>query len=69
MLFLNLFCSSIRDLFSKFGHVVAAEVMKDRDGKSRGFGFVQFARKEDAKAAHDADSLDLDGRTVSSFRV
>jgi cold-inducible RNA-binding protein len=52
--------------FEKFGSVVEARVITDRDtGRSRGFGFVTF---EDAAAAQSAiegmDGKTLDGRAI-----
>jgi heterogeneous nuclear ribonucleoprotein A1/A3 len=52
--------------FEKFGSVVEAKVIFDRDtGRSRGFGFVTF---EDSGAAQNAiqqmDGKTLDGRTI-----
>jgi RNA recognition motif-containing protein len=52
--------------FEKFGSVVEARVITDRDtGRSRGFGFVTF---EDSSAAQSAiegmDGKTLDGRAI-----
>jgi RNA recognition motif-containing protein len=42
----------LRDLFSQAGTVEAANVIEDRDtGRSRGFGFVEMATREEAEAA------------------
>ena len=42
----------LRDLFSQAGTVESASVVEDRDtGRSRGFGFVEMATKEDGEAA------------------
>uniref|UniRef100_A0AC35TYG7 Polyadenylate-binding protein n=1 Tax=Rhabditophanes sp. KR3021 TaxID=114890 RepID=A0AC35TYG7_9BILA len=41
----------LRTMFEKFGQVTSAIVMKEEDGKSKGFGFVCFANPEDAKVA------------------
>ena len=56
----------LRGAFSKFGPIVEATVIIDRDtGRSRGFGFVTFERPSDAdecvKQMHGAE---LDGRTL-----
>ena len=46
------------DLFGRFGHVQRIFIAKDREtGESRGFAFVNFARREDGQAAIDT----LDG--------
>ena len=42
----------LRELFSQAGTVESASVVEDRDtGRSRGFGFVEMATKEDGEAA------------------
>ena len=42
----------LRDLFSQAGTVESASVVEDRDtGRSRGFGFVEMATKEEGEAA------------------
>jgi nucleolin len=50
------------DLFSKHGNVLNATVVYDREtGRSRGFGFVTMASKEDLDTAIEA--LDGEVRT------
>ena len=44
---------TLTEVFSKYGHVTSAVVMKDEQGKSRGFGFVSFDTHEAAKAAEE----------------
>jgi len=57
----------LQEIFSDQGTVTSAKVITDRDtGKSRGFGFVEFADDEQAKAAIKAfDGASLSGRTLS----
>jgi RNA recognition motif-containing protein len=44
----------LKDIFGEFGEVVFARVITDREtGKSRGFGFLEFANIEDAKKAKE----------------
>lgn len=52
--------------FADCGEVVSARVQMDRNtGKSRGFGFVEFATAEGANAAAKLNgSKEIDGRTV-----
>ena len=56
----------LRQAFERFGEIVEAKVITDRDtGRSRGFGFVTF---DDADAAQNAvgemDGAELDGRRI-----
>jgi RNA recognition motif-containing protein len=57
---------SLRKAFASYGDITEAKVITDRDtGRSRGFGFVTFARDEDAKTAiSKMDGTSLDGRTI-----
>lgn len=56
----------LRAAFEKFGSIVEAKVVTDRDtGRSRGFGFVQFADDASAGKARDAmNGAELDGRNI-----
>ncbi|KAK8633098.1 hypothetical protein V6N13_013952 [Hibiscus sabdariffa] len=40
-----------QDLFQKFGNVISCKVATFEDGKSKGYGFVQFGSEESAIAA------------------
>ena len=40
-----------RGLFEKFGEITSATLSRDQDGKSRGFGFVNYSAHESAQAA------------------
>lgn len=53
-------------LFAAYGTVQAVNIVKDKyTGKSRGFGFVEFAVDEDAdKAAAALNDTDQDGRKI-----
>jgi polyadenylate-binding protein len=48
-----------RELFEKFGNITSASLAQDENGKSRGFGFVNYTDHEDAEVAvanlHDID--------------
>ncbi|KAK4766663.1 hypothetical protein SAY87_008305 [Trapa incisa] len=57
---------SLREAFSKYGEVIEARVITDREtGRSRGFGFVTFTSSEEASSAIQAlDGQDLHGRRV-----
>ncbi|KAE8840204.1 hypothetical protein CFE70_000093 [Pyrenophora teres f. teres 0-1] len=43
-----------RDLFEKHGDITSASIARDDQGKSRGFGFVNYIKHEAASAAVDA---------------
>lgn len=57
----------ILELFSGFGRVTSAEVVKDQhSGESRGFGFVEMPAKAEARAAIGALDLEqLNGRAMT----
>jgi len=52
--------------FSRFGEIVEAKVILDRDtNRSRGFGFVTFADDSAAMSAvNEMNNSKLDGRTI-----
>jgi len=52
--------------FAEFGEILSAIVIKDRvSGRSKGFGFVEFANDEDAdKAAEALNGTELEGREI-----
>jgi RNA recognition motif-containing protein len=56
----------LREVFQAFGEVSTAAVIKDKfSGESRGFGFVEMPKKEEAdKAISMLNGKDLKGRTA-----
>uniref|UniRef100_A0A2K6T2E6 Polyadenylate-binding protein n=1 Tax=Saimiri boliviensis boliviensis TaxID=39432 RepID=A0A2K6T2E6_SAIBB len=55
----------LKDLFGKFGPALSVKVMKDESGKSKGFGFVSFERREDAqKAVDEMNGKELSGKQI-----
>ena len=62
----------LQQLFAQVGTVESATVVEDRDtGRSRGFGFVEMASKEEGqKAIDEFNGKDLNGRnpTVNEAR-
>lgn len=38
-------------MFQKFGNIVSCKVVTSDDGKSKGYGFVQFESETSARAA------------------
>ncbi|KAJ4454070.1 putative polyadenylate binding protein [Paratrimastix pyriformis] len=57
--------------FAKYGPIVSCKLETDDYGKIKGFGFVQYERKEDAAAAIEAlnggQTLALEGQTLQVF--
>ncbi|CAD7669338.1 unnamed protein product [Nyctereutes procyonoides] len=51
----------LQDLFSRFGKMLSVKVMRDDSGHSRGFGFVNFQKHEEAQKA----VMDMNGKEVS----
>ncbi|WP_230383488.1 RNA recognition motif domain-containing protein [Piscirickettsia salmonis] len=52
-------------MFSKYGEVISARVITDRDtGRSKGFAFVEFQTQEQAQAALELDGKDSGGRNL-----
>ena len=58
---------NLREHFTQAGTVETASVIEDRDtGRSRGFGFVEMATKEEGEAAiAQFNGNDLDGRNLT----
>lgn len=57
---------SLADMFSQFGQVISARVLKDREtGRSRGFGFVEMANDSEAdEAIEKLNGSDMEGRKI-----
>ena len=57
----------LRDLFSEYGELVSAEVVKDKfSGQSKGFGFVDMPSNSEADQAIKAlNDTDLKGRKLT----
>jgi RNA recognition motif-containing protein len=57
----------LQQLFAQAGTVESASVVEDRDtGRSRGFGFVEMASKEDGeKAIQQFNGTDMNGRNLT----
>lgn len=56
----------LREAFEEFGTVTSATILQDREtGRSRGFGFVEMASDDEARAAIAAlDGKDVGGRAL-----
>ena len=57
---------AVRDAFAQAGTVTSVSIIIDRmSGRSKGFGFVEMASDEEAKAAIDMwNGKDFEGRTL-----
>ncbi|MFL6332000.1 MAG: RNA recognition motif domain-containing protein [Pyrinomonadaceae bacterium] len=57
----------LRDLFAQAGTVESASVVEDRDtGRSRGFGFVEMASREEGEAAiNQLNGKEVGGRNLN----
>ena len=58
---------SLKAFFEEIGEVTSARVVTDREtGRSRGFGFVEFADEANNQKAIDAlDGKEVDGRAIN----
>ncbi|XP_045913307.1 embryonic polyadenylate-binding protein A-like isoform X4 [Micropterus dolomieu] len=55
----------LKEVFSVFGRTLSVRVMKDERGRSRGFGFVNYANHEDAqKAVDEMNGKDINGKII-----
>ena len=56
----------LKEIFAKVGEVTSANVVTDKmTGRSRGFGFVEMVKDEDAKAAIEKlNGSDVGGRKI-----
>ncbi len=59
--------SDLRNLFAEYGNLESASVISDREtGRSRGFGFVEFAdSQQGAKAIEKLDGAEFSGRRLT----
>jgi len=57
----------LRREFDQFGEIIGCRVITDRDsGRSKGFGYVEFANAADAAKAHaQMNGYELDGRPLN----
>ncbi|KAI0894656.1 polyadenylate binding protein [Annulohypoxylon nitens] len=54
-----------RELFEKYGDVTSSSLARDQEGKSRGFGFVNFTTHESAgKAVEELNNKDFHGQDL-----
>lgn len=57
----------LQEIFAAHGTVASATVIKDREtNRSKGFGFVEFEKDEEGKAAEKAlHNSEIGGRTIT----
>ena len=55
----------LEEMFKKFGRTLSCKLAMFEDGKSKGYGFVQFESEESAIAAIEA----LNGTTVKNKQL
>jgi len=55
----------VRQMFEKYGPITSAVIMRDENGESKGFGFVNFEKHEDAEEAiKELNEKEIDGKTI-----
>ncbi|MGQ9609195.1 MAG: RNA recognition motif domain-containing protein [bacterium] len=56
----------LREAFAGFGEIVSATIIKDKaSGRSKGFGFIEFANEADAqKAKTSMNGKEVQGRAL-----
>ena len=56
----------LKDLFTSYGEVDSVKIISDQfTGRSRGFGFIEMAdREQGMKAIQELNSTELGGRTL-----
>ncbi|KAF1911604.1 hypothetical protein BDU57DRAFT_95061 [Ampelomyces quisqualis] len=64
-LYYEITADQLKKVFSRFGTVVSVKIVYDNRGLSRGFGYVEFEKVEDAQAAvKDLDTQVFEGRNL-----
>jgi len=57
--------NAVRELFAQHGTVESVALINDRDtGRPRGFGFVEMARSDAARAIQSLNGHQMDGRAL-----
>ncbi|XP_070694946.1 polyadenylate-binding protein 1-like [Pempheris klunzingeri] len=55
----------LKEVFAAFGRTLSVRVMRDERGRSRGFGFVNYANHEDAqKAVDEMNGKEINGKII-----
>ncbi|GER40077.1 polyadenylate-binding protein [Striga asiatica] len=58
-------CVKLQEMFQKFGNILSCKVVTSDDGKSKGYGFVQFESESSAEAAIE----NLNGSTIEGKQM
>ncbi|XAR69680.1 hypothetical protein NMG60_11001372 [Bertholletia excelsa] len=57
--------AKLQEMFQKFGNILSCKVVMSDDGRSRGYGFVQFESEESANAAIEKlNGLSIGGKQI-----
>lgn len=55
----------LEEIFSKIWELEEVVLIKDENGRSKGFGFITFAQDSDAdRAISELDGLEIEGRAI-----
>lgn len=55
----------LENIFGEFGELEEAILIKDENGRSKGFGFISYVNEADAmKAASELNGFQIDGRPL-----
>ncbi|KAJ1378332.1 RNA-binding domain superfamily [Sesbania bispinosa] len=57
--------AGLQDIFKKYGNILSSKVVMSEDGKSKGYGFVQFESEESANTAIEK----LNGSTINDKQI
>lgn len=58
--------SQLHDAFANFGEIISCKIPTDENGKSRGYGYVQFRKPEEAEQAmSDLREASINGRPIT----
>ena len=57
--------SQLHEAFANFGEIISCKISMDEQGKSKGFGYIQFKNKEDAeRAMSDLADASINGKKI-----
>lgn len=50
--------------FEKYGDIKSVKIIEDFDGRSKGFGYIEFESKENVTKALTGDGSEFEGRNL-----